>query len=226
MRSCSNYTPQSAQHKLKCSALPLVYMLDFADRIPFELQAYSLSATQQADYQHQNVTLQHNRKFILKRSKGCIHAIKTCDREGVFTFILNLDARWSSVVRFTPRLLYSLGKNPQYQLDKRVGSAQGWRGKYIDPAGSEMVPRLPSLHPNHYSHNAVPAYLSSEWRVYISRPKNAFRSLHLPPWQVRVSVLGLKLGMFLGPTKSSPQVMTSLFVPQYEERRVLAFNYF
>jgi hypothetical protein len=38
--------------------------------------------------------------------------------------ILNLGAKWRLVVSFTPRPLYSRGKNTRYALDTRLGGPQ------------------------------------------------------------------------------------------------------
>jgi hypothetical protein len=41
---------------------------------------------------------------------------------------INLNTRWRRLIGFTPRMLYSWRKSPQYPLDRRLDSNQGQSG--------------------------------------------------------------------------------------------------
>jgi hypothetical protein len=46
------------------------------------------------------------------------------------------------MVSFTPRPLYSQGKSPWYQLDRRLGGSQSRSGRGGEEQNSQLVPEL------------------------------------------------------------------------------------
>jgi hypothetical protein len=56
--------------------------------------------------------------------------------------IIDLGTRWRWVVSFTPRPLYSQGKNPWYPLDRRLGGPQISSGRSGGKKNSQPQPGL------------------------------------------------------------------------------------
>jgi hypothetical protein len=77
------------------------------------------------------------------------HAMKTyCGSGGIGPLILDIGTRrW--VVSFTPRPLYSKGKNPRYPLDRRLGGPQSRSGCGGVVKNFQPLPGLepPIIHP-------------------------------------------------------------------------------
>jgi hypothetical protein len=61
---------------------------------------------------------------------------------GIAPRILDLGIRWSWVVSFTPRPLYSQGKSPWYPLDRRLGGSQSRSGRGGDEKNSQHLSEL------------------------------------------------------------------------------------
>jgi len=56
--------------------------------------------------------------------------------------ILNLGAKWRLVVSFTPRPLYSRGKNTRYALDRTLGGPHSRSGRDGEEKNSQPLPGL------------------------------------------------------------------------------------
>jgi hypothetical protein len=69
--------------------------------------------------------------------------LSTTPRERIALRILNLGARWSWVISFTPWTLYPQGKSPSYTLNRRLGGSQSRSGR-----GGEENPRSSSPQPS------------------------------------------------------------------------------
>jgi hypothetical protein len=82
-----------------------------------------------------------------RTNKGEHHAIKAYRGSGgIPPWILNLGPRWMWVVSFTPRSLYTQGKNPLYSLDRRLGGPQSRSGHDGEQKNSQPLPGLQPWH--------------------------------------------------------------------------------
>jgi hypothetical protein len=96
-------------------------------------------------------TVQQGKKVKVKLSLSLTkhHAMKTYwGSGGIAPFILDLGTRWRSVISFTPRPLYSQGKNPLYPLDRRLGGPQSRSGRGGEEKNSQPPPGIETWNPD------------------------------------------------------------------------------